>query len=736
MVPVHSILLPISAVLFATGSVCARGTNWIRRSPEEPPLRRDPSIPHGSKVYGSGSTDIHYEGKWATAQSKHYLSGSLRSTQERGASFSLSFTGSGIEWLGDCDRFHGSAQVYLDGEEAEKINLFCDSATPRNQQRHFYRSDLKNGQHTIKVVNLGFQAPHTQRLTTTVMDVDALVVTPMQVSNSKRARNTFSPFVRNTTRERRAPPLRSGGGDPERPRWELSQHGMTGVAAMQLSIISATHAIIIDKVEHNPLSINGHGAWAALYNLNTDELKPLEMKTNSFCAGGAFLSNGTLVNTGGAPVDKPGFGDINGLQGIRLFHPCESENVDKCEMIEDPVRMRMASSRWYPTAVRIEDGSVLIIGGSVRGGYINSPDMNNPTIEYYPPKSIHGSNGLPIPMQFLKDTLNSNLFPIAFLLPDGKIFMAANNDAMIYDWKRNTEQRLPSLPNGVRVTYPMTGTALLLPLSPENDYTPEVLICGGSTLSDRKPPEQLSSQDPASAQCVRMVLTEKGIAQGWQMEEMPEARVMPDAVLLPTGQIVIVNGGKTVFTPVLYNPQAPRGKRFYRDEDMPTSSIPRLYHSIATLTPRGDLMITGSNPNFDRSEVKYVTEYRVEWLSPPYMRLDRPYIEESPRNINFKETFAIRLNGAAGEGQKVEVALMDLGFISHSVHMNSRHVWLVASRSDDDETVLTVTAPPREEIYPPGPGWLYVLIDGVPSEGRKVMVGERQPPVDKAAIDK
>jgi hypothetical protein len=39
------------------------------------------------------------------------------------------------------------------------------------------------------------------------------------------------------------------------------------------------------------------------------------------------------------------------------------------------------------------------------------------------------------------------------LLPGGKIFIAANERAMLYDWKNNVETRLPNLP-GLRVTYP------------------------------------------------------------------------------------------------------------------------------------------------------------------------------------------------------------------------------------------------------------------------------------------
>ncbi len=166
------------------------------------------------------------------------------------------------------------------------------------------------------------------------------------------------------------------------------------------------------------------------------------MKSNSFCAGGSFLGNGTLINVGGNPVVEThtsplDFADINGTLGMRLFSPCEASDVAFCDMFEGPERVRLASLRWYNTVVRIQDGSVTIIGGSRRGGWMNNATTNNPTIEYYPPKDVHSTNGTPIRLQFLVDTLNSNLFP-SFLLPDGRIFVAANRDAMLCDRKENT----------------------------------------------------------------------------------------------------------------------------------------------------------------------------------------------------------------------------------------------------------------------------------------------------------
>jgi hypothetical protein len=82
------------------------------------------------------------------------------------------------------------------------------------------------------------------------------------------------------------------------------------------------------------------------------------------------------------------------------------------------------------------------------------------------------------------------------------------------------------------------------------------------------------------------------------------------------------------------------------------------------------------------------------------------------------------------------VALVDLGFVTHAVHMNSRLVYLVSSLAENRKT-LFVTGPPDGGVYPPGPGFIYVLVEGVPSEAVKIMVGEGQtPPLDMEATEK
>ncbi|EJU05922.1 hypothetical protein DACRYDRAFT_127562 [Dacryopinax primogenitus] len=689
-------------------------------------------VPAGSVSVDDTSRSLIFSShSWHNLSNPKYVDGTLHSTSTPGASMTYLFSGTGIQWFGTTGPSHGKTNVFLDGKQIGTSDGYAKNEA--YQQRRWASDELVFGQHTLRIVN-------TDQGQGTTTDVDALVV-----RQTKAAKLGHKPDM-----------ILDASSHPS---WTLVQRGVTGVSAMQLSVVSDNEAIIFDKVEHNPLTVNNHPAWGAVYNLETDHVRPLNVLSNSFCAGGTFLSNGTLISVGGNPVvtDKTSaadFGDLNGLQAVRLFTPCDD---DKCDIFEDSDHIRMTSARWYVTVTRLDDGSALIMGGSKKGGWMNNATVNNPTFEFFPPKNIHGYNGLPIPSSFLKDTLNANLFPIAFTLPDGTVFVAANQDSMIYDWKKNEETRLPRFPNGVRVTYPMTGTAVLLPLAVANNYTPIIVVCGGSAVDDTKPGHELSSQAPASDQCVQMTLTPTGIAAGWEVDLMPTPRVMPDAVLLPDGKVVIVNGGRTgiagygnvkgqigqsnadhpVFQPILYDPAKPLGQRFSSD-GMPTSQIPRLYHSVATLVPSGDIMIAGSNPNLDVSNVEYQTEYRVEWLSPPYIAMARPSILGLPGNMLYRKEISVQVRLPPGTSN-ITISLMDLGFVTHAVHMNSRLVELVCTSStlptgSSDVTTLAIAGPPSSLIYPPGYGWLYVLADGVPSAGRRIMVGDgRAPPDDPGA---
>ncbi|CAE6482201.1 unnamed protein product [Rhizoctonia solani] len=595
--------------------------------------------------------------------------------------------------------------------------------------------------------------------------------------------------------------------------WTLKAGGNSGVLSVMTHVAVATNdtMLVIDRKENNPLlKADGKPAWGAVWNLQSNTARPLNLTTHSFCSSGNFLSNGTLVNFGGHPfVYRNGELVSDGQQGVRLFNPCPASG--NCDIYENPTRIRLTSNRWYPTSARLHDGSVVIIGGMTIADWTNSASVNNPSYEFFPPKNINGYNGLQIPSQFFKDTLPHNTYPHVYALPNKKLFVAANNQAMLLDWEKNVETRLPNFPNGQRVVYPMNAAGVLLPLTPGNNYTPEVLICGGSHISDTLRGEQINAQqDYASAQCSRMVLDSNGIAGGWKVEYMPEPRVLSDGVLLPNGKILIINGGRTgvadarqdyasaqcsrmvidsagiaagwkveympeprilsdgvllpngkvliinggrtgaagyanaqnrigdsnadnpTFTPLLYDPALPVGQRFTQ-ANMPTSNIGRLYHSVATLLPSGAILIGGSNPNDDMQTRPWASEYRVEYLNPPYMSATRPTYTGLPAMVNYGTTFSISVSIPASSNS-VKVILMDLGFITHSVHMDQKAVELVSTLSADRRT-LTIVGPPNAPIYSPGPGWIFVVVDDIPSVAQRLMIGTgASPPKDDAAI--
>ncbi|CAG8479395.1 4059_t:CDS:2, partial [Cetraspora pellucida] len=402
-------------------------------------------------------------------------------------------------------------------------------------------------------------------------------------------------------------------------------HRSTGIAAMHICLASSKKIIIIDKVQNNSLALtDGRPASSVEYDLNTGSKRLLPLKTNTFCSAGSYLGDGTLLSTGGAE-NKKSYDE--GFTSLRTITPCDDGS---CQWKEDP--KGMSTNRWYPTATSLSDGSVFILGGSNRSIAVNEATFNNPTYEFFPkPKKNPG----PRHLQFLVDTLPFNLYPMVHLMPgpNGQthLFIMANQDSIIFDWSTgNVVKKLPKIPGGPR-NYPLTGTSVMLPLRPDNNYKPQVLVCGGNSKNDPKN-EALNS-------CGRIDLSLD--KPQWEMDNFGGfGRVMPDAVLLADGTVLFLNGASTgvagynkddkhlkadnpVLTAVLYDDTKPVGKRF---KTLDSSTIPRLYHSVALLLPTAKVFVTGSSPQDSilTKGVKFPTEFRVEEFSPPYLSSNQP----------------------------------------------------------------------------------------------------------------
>ncbi|KAG9014897.1 hypothetical protein FRB94_009055 [Tulasnella sp. JGI-2019a] len=75
--------------------------------------------------------------------------------------------------------------------------------------------------------------------------------------------------------------------------------GDAGISAQQIFLGTPNKVYVIDKTENNPVQVNGHPAWAVEYNINNDTYRTMDVVSNTFCAGGSSLGNGTWINVGG-----------------------------------------------------------------------------------------------------------------------------------------------------------------------------------------------------------------------------------------------------------------------------------------------------------------------------------------------------------------------------------------------------------------------------------------------------
>ncbi|EJD46989.1 DUF1929-domain-containing protein [Auricularia subglabra TFB-10046 SS5] len=575
--------------------------------------------------------------------------------------------------------------------------------------------------------------------------------------------------------------------------------GNTLVSAMMMFLGNDEKVYILDKAQLNAAQINNHPAWGSVWDIATNQATTVDVVSNSFCASGFHLPNGSWVALGGnnpvspGPVDyhgpglDPTYQDMDGRNAIRIVTPCNGP-VDSftgnCLWYDDPTVLSMMRRRWYSTAEALATGEIFIIGGMVNGGYINrpGPNPNDPitqnqqaenTLEFYPRREGYEPQVSP----FLVKAGGLNTYAHAFLLKSGKLLMQANISTVVIDTDTLQETDLPDMPNGVVRVYPASAGVAMLPLTPENNYNPTILFCGGSNAyTDYQwggygGPNCNSWEFPASSDCQRLTPEpEDGSPVAYEEDDqMIIGRSMGQFIILPDATLLMINGaangtagyttrtpafpvtadlpyGLTLATdqvlkPAIYFPDKPKGQR-WSDAGLQASTIPRMYHSSAILLPDGSVFVAGSNPNADVGNqigynVVYPAEYTAEIWYPPYWGKPRPEPESFPSDsLTYGgDYFDIKLkNGsypgtANGAAAKTKVVLIRSGFTTHAMNMGQRYLQLNNSYTVDDSGDITLHVsqlPPNPNLFTPGPAVMYIVTDGVPSVGKHVMVGNGQ----------
>ncbi|ESK91597.1 glyoxal oxidase [Moniliophthora roreri MCA 2997] len=493
--------------------------------------------------------------------------------------------------------------------------------------------------------------------------------------------------------------------------------------------------------------------------------------------GNKAIGPGDSKSSDGQDLFDNRLGVYDGRNAIRLVDPCTSSDdwsSSKCQWFDDPSVLAMQKQRWYAAAEPLGDGSIAIIGGYTNGGYINRNYPNDdpatshggsePTYEFFP------SNGREAKvMQFMIKTSGLNSYAHTYLMPSGKMFVQANYSTILWEPETNVETDLPDMPNQIVRVYPASGATAMLPLTPANNYNPTILFCGGIYMPDEawgdfSFPRVNTWEIPASRDCQRITPepTDGSSPTYVKDDDMLETRTMGQFVTLPDGKLLVVNGafngtagyaqatGQTKLygdmpygmslasgpaeTPAVYDPNAEPGQR-WSNQGFEASSIPRLYHSTAILLPDASVLIAGSNPNVDvNTSTIFPTEYRAEIFYPSYFSAStRPVPSGIPTTLTYGgNSFDITVPASSFSGdanraaENTHVSVVRPGWTTHSMTMGQRYLQLnntYTVNEDGSITLHTAQMPPNANIFQPGPAWVFVVVNGIPSNGTYVTVG-------------
>lgn len=522
--------------------------------------------------------------------------------------------------------------------------------------------------------------------------------------------------------------------------WDQLQRSI-GISAMHMQVMKDNKVVIFDRTDFGPSNISlstGHPcrfnihlklldctAHSVLYDLTTNTFRPLTLVTDAWCSSGALSPDGTLLQTGG-------FND--GYHKLRTFTPCHNQQT--CDWVELPNDNNLTFSRWYASNQILPDGRVIVVGGRSSFSYEFVPKNNKNDASFYYLRFLTLTRD-PNPGE------ENNLYPFLHLLPDGNLFIFANRRSILFDYKNNRVIRnYPVIPGEEKRNYPSTGSSVLLPLKLGNLTTrlpdAEIMVCGGALPGAFELANKHKVFVEASSTCGRLRVTDP--EPQWVMEVMPTPRVMLDMILLPTGNVMILNGAANgtagwenaanpVLYPVLYRPDLP--DPLPRFQLLAPAETPRMYHSAAVLLPDGRVLVGGSNPHREYNfKDPYPTELSLDVYYPDYLGPEsdvlRPTVvavEVADDNNNtasyggiFLVTFSLREFRPGAQG--VGVTLVAPSFTTHSFAMNQRVLVLdVTAVQEVAPSVykVTVRGPPSLTVAPPGYYMLYVVHAGIPS---------------------
>ena len=411
--------------------------------------------------------------------------------------------------------------------------------------------------------------------------------------------------------------------------------------------------------------------------------------TDLFCAGAAHLWDGDLLLAGGDGYRGGAPGTADGaLVNSNLFHP----DTSQWSRLED-----MASARWYSTVAALPNGEMLTFGGN----YQVEPFAEVLSLERRW-RSLPIDSQMPYPYsgdyQWLQVTPNGQ---VASFGPHNTLGLV--DTAGSGQWE--------TLPNA-RDSVPYRGYGSFAPYE-----IGKVLVTGGVGYYAEGPSSERSA-----------VILDLNTMRTEPAADMLYSRSQHNLTVLPDGKVLATGGHSSGESLIDINAPVLPSEMWDPDTgewtEMAALSRTRQYHSMGLLLPDARVLVAGGGYCGPCTTYNY-HEQNAEIYSPPYLfdeegeLAPRPLMSSTPERVNYGSDFTFEVQSAL---DLERVIMVKPGSTTHSHNQEQRYIKLDFQRSGSS---VTAVAPGNRNLAPPGHYLMFALdINGVPSEGRFVLVGQ------------
>lgn len=463
--------------------------------------------------------------------------------------------------------------------------------------------------------------------------------------------------------------------------------------------------------------------------MTNTEIEGITWNDTLFCGGQVPLDDGKLFVAGGSRIaffTGTAYGALFGVPHSFTWDPTGGWTRLAAPFVglggED------LPMRWYSSAIRLNDGRVLVTGGYDRvANFVPSQQTGEPSfadigphnhsIEVYDPQA--GSYQLvashaDAPAEIFNPDY-SHVFELPYDIADSVLIFGETSVPVRLDvdagtFSVSTATRPGSLlgPAGQVLDAPNNGASTApLPMRLTNGEwgyaNGAVAIVGGNHQTSHQ--EAIDVYDP--------------VFDVWHPRlDLGSRRHHPSTVALPDGRILIVAGHDDVsqdpalLRSVYFDPM----DRSVKEGTAPLGEF-RGYHNVAALLPDGRVLIGGGRTAGPDSVSDEKADFR--YLYPDYMLKPRGYVGWAPEEVERGEAFWV----AWGGPEPVEAVLMRMPSMTHSVDFNQRYVQIANLYTDAANGVSVLAIPDDATLVPPGHYMLFLVdAERVPSIAKVVKV--------------